>query len=101
MARAEGPPTLPEPLRRRLVSFSSSVFSDSARTALGDVPRAAPGFPGYRAGTAPGPAALAGALSLFSALFLFRACLWWWEMAAPVVSPGGTCGSKRALFKRE
>ncbi|XP_066036442.1 transmembrane protein 17 [Chamaea fasciata] len=49
MARAEGPPTLPEPLRRRLVSFSSSVFSDSARTALGDEPPAPPGFPGYRA----------------------------------------------------
>ncbi|XP_053794206.1 transmembrane protein 17 isoform X1 [Vidua chalybeata] len=49
MARPEGPPTLPEPLRRRLVSFSSSVFSDSHRAALSDVPRAPPGFPGYRA----------------------------------------------------
>lgn len=52
MARPEGPPTLPEPLRRRLVSFSSSVFSDSHRAALDHVPRAPPGFPGYRAGTA-------------------------------------------------
>ncbi|XP_041892680.1 transmembrane protein 17 [Corvus kubaryi] len=49
MARPEGPATLPEPLRRRLVSFSSSVFSDSRHSALGDVPRAPPGFPGYRA----------------------------------------------------
>ncbi|XP_032912624.1 transmembrane protein 17 [Catharus ustulatus] len=49
MARPEGPPTLPEPLRRRLVSFSSSVFSDSHRAALDHVPRAPPGFPGYRA----------------------------------------------------
>ncbi|XP_041260305.1 transmembrane protein 17 [Onychostruthus taczanowskii] len=49
MARPEGLPTLPEPLRRRLVSFSSSVFSDSHRAALGDAPRAPPGFPGYRA----------------------------------------------------
>lgn len=88
MARPEAPPTLPEPLRRRLVSFSSSVFSDSARTELGDIPRAPPGFPGYRAGTA--GAGLAGALSFF---------------VLPVVvsggcahrAAGGACGPTRPI----
>lgn len=89
MARPEGPPTLPEPLRRRLVSFSSSVFSDSARAQLGDIPRASPGFPGYRAGTA--RAGLAAALSLFGFLFIRPAH----------GTAGGTCGPRRPFQTME